>query len=149
MTPCRPVTVVLSKYLFTFIMTAGTMTLTLLLDLVRTTVTHADYDLAEGVLERVSLLTVILLINAITMPVIFRFGVEKGRLTMAALMLGTFGAIVGGAELIGGDRMFGWLDQIPLHMLGVAAAVIIVVTNIGSLFLAVRIYRKRQTEVYG
>ena len=148
MTPCRPERVVCSKYVFTALLAVAALAVTLLAGLLKSAFVHGEYDLIGNMVQRVSLLVVILTVNAVTLPTIFRFGVEKGRLTMMALMFGFFGVIVGGAKLLGEDRMFGWLDRISLATLGLAAAAAIVVFNVASFLLAVRFYRKRQAGAY-
>ena len=148
MTPCRPEKVVLSKYLFAALLAGAALAVTVLAGILKSTFLHGEFDLMGNMIQRASLLVVILTVNAITMPTIFRFGVEKGRLTMMALMFGTFGVIVGGAKLLGEERMFGWLDRVPLTALGIAAAAVVVVMNAASFFLSVRFYRKRQNGAY-
>jgi len=148
MSPCRPERVVCSKYVFTVLLAVTALAVTLLAGLLKSAFFHGEYDLIGNTAQRVALLVVILTVNAVTLPTIFRFGVEKGRLTMMALMFGTFGIIVGGAKVIGADRMFGWLDAIPLAALGIAAAAVVIVVNVVSFFLSVRFYRKRRAGAY-
>ena len=148
MTPCRPERVVCSKYVFTALLAVAALAVTLLAGLLKSAFVHGEYDLIGNMVQRVSLLVVILTVNAVTLPTIFRFGVEKGRLTMMALMFGIFGIIVGGAKLIGEERMFGWLDQVSLAGLGIAAAAVTIALNAASFFLSVRFYRKRQAGAY-
>ena len=90
----------------------------------------------------------VLTVNAVTMPTVFRFGVEKGRLTMIALMGCIFAILVGGAQIIGMERMFRWMDRVPLTALVIAAAAVVIVMNAASFFLSVRFYRKRRSGVY-
>lgn len=148
MTPCRPAVVVLSKYLFAFLMAAAATSVTLLADLARTLVTREAYSFAGGLVERFALLAVILTVNSITLPVIFRFGVEKGRLTMMGMMFSLFAIIVGGAKVIGEEKMFGWMDRIPVPALGAAALLFVILVNIASFCLAVRFYQRRRAGAY-
>ena len=148
MTPCHPKTVVLSKYLFTLILTAVTMAVAVLTGFVRTAISGGSYDLMENLIERVATLAMVVTVNAVSLPAIFRFGVEKGRFIMMAACFGMFALIVGGAQVIGGDAMFGWVDRMPLHTLGIAVAVILIAANMVSFFLAVRFYRNRQAGAY-
>lgn len=148
MTPCRPERVVCSKYVFTILLAVTALAVTLLAGLLKSAFVHGEYDLIGNMVQRVSLLVVILTVNAVTLPTIFRFGVEKGRLTMMALMFGIFGIIVGGAKLIGEERMFGWMDRVSLAGLGIAAAAVTVALNVASFFLSVRFYRRRQAGAY-
>lgn len=148
MTPCRPERVVCSKYVFTVLLAVTALAVTLLAGLLKSAFIRGEYDLLGNMAQRVALLVVILAVNAVTLPTIFRFGVEKGRLTMMALMFGIFGIIVGGAKLIGEERMFGWMDRISLAGLGIAAAAVTAALNAASFFLSVRFYRRRQAGAY-
>ncbi len=108
----------------------------------------AAYDMTGTLMARVSPLVMVLTVNAVTMPTVFRFGVEKGRLTMIALMGCIFAILVGGAQIIGMERMFRWMDRVPLTALVIAAAAVVIVMNAASFFLSVRFYRKRRSGVY-
>ena len=148
MTPCRPETVVLSKYLFTAGLAAAAMGLSFLICCAQAAAAGAAYDMTGTLMARVSPLVMVLTVNAVPMPTVFRFGVEKGRLTMIALMGCIFAILVGGAQIIGMERMFRWMDRVPLTALVIAAAAVVIVMNAASFFLSVRFYRKRQNGVY-
>ena len=148
MTPCRPETVVLSKYLFTAGLAAAAMGLSFLICCAQAAAAGAAYDMTGTLMARVSPLVMVLTVNAVTMPTVFRFGVEKGRLTMIALMGCIFAILVGGAQIIGMERMFRWMDRVPLTALVIAAAAVVIVMNAASFFLSVRFYRKRRSGVY-
>ena len=78
-------------------------------------------------------------LNVIELPVMFRFGVEKGRLVFLLLTCGGMSAI-----LVGREQLIDTLDRIenPDAILLVLAGVVIALTAV-SLPLAVRMYRKR------
>lgn len=148
MTPCRPETVVLSKYLFTLILTAATLAVSVLIGFIRGAMVGESYNLTENLIERVTLLVLVISVNAISLPAVFRFGAEKGRFIMMAACFAVFAVIIGGAQVIGADAMFGWMDRIPLRTLGIAAAAVVLALDVASFFLSVRLYRKRQTGAY-
>lgn len=148
MTPCRPETVVLSKYLFTLILTAATLAVMVLIGVIRSTMIGESCDLTENLIERVTQLVLVIAVNAISLPAVFRFGAEKGRFAMMAACFGVLAVITGGARLAGADAMFGWLDRMPLAGLGIAAAAAVIVVNAVSFLLSVRFYRKRRSGAY-
>ena len=148
MTPCRPGTVVLSKYVFTLLLTAAALAATVLIGFVRSAMDGGSYNLAEKMIERTLILAMVVTVNAVSLPAVFRFGAEKGRFIMMAACFGIFALIIGGTQFIGADVMFGWLERIPLHTLGIAAAVVLIAANIVSFFLSVRFYRNRQAGAY-
>ena len=150
MTPCPPERIVLSKYLFTLLLVAGAQAITTLVPLLRGIVASgADVDLSEKLVVYGSTLAMVLIINAIMLPTVYRFGVEKARLTMMLLYFLMFGIAIGGTRLLGRDRMFGWMEQMPLALLGVCVRAAVLVLNVVSYFLSVRFYLKRRSGVYG
>lgn len=78
-------------------------------------------------------------LNVIELPVMFRFGVEKGRLVFLLLTCGGVSAI-----LVGQEQFLTALDRIenPAAMLLVVAGAVAALTAV-SLPLAVRMYRSR------
>lgn len=78
-------------------------------------------------------------LNVIELPVMFRFGVEKGRLVFLLLTCGGVSAI-----LVGQEQFLAALDRIenPAAMLLVVAGAVAALTAV-SLPLAVRMYRSR------
>lgn len=148
MTPCRPETVVLSKYLFTAGLAVAAIGFSLLICCAQAAAAGAAYDMGETLAARVSPLVMVLTVNAVTMPTVFRFGVEKGRLAMIVLMGVIFGILAGGAQIIGMERMFGWMDRVSPAVLGLAAAAVVIIMNAASFLLSVRFYRKRRAGAY-
>ena len=139
MTPC-------SKYLFAAGLTVAAMGIGLLTSFIQAASAHSI--LIEMLAEKIGVLMTVVTVNAITLPTVFRFGAEKGRLTMMAVMLAIFAVIVGGAKLIGEEGMFGWIDAAPPVPLWIAGIAVFAAVNIASFFLSVRLYRKRQAGAY-
>lgn len=148
MMPCRPKKIVLSKYLFTLTLAAAALSVTLLITWLRAHFSGETYDLVEQLVGRLTLLVLILTVNSITMPSVYRFGVEKGRIIMMLLCFGSFAGIIAGAKIFGAD-IFAWMETLPLPVLGAAAAGAVIVFNIVSFFLSVRFYKNRRAGVYG
>ncbi|MDE7246031.1 MAG: ABC-2 transporter permease [Oscillospiraceae bacterium] len=149
MTPCPPKKIVLSKYLFALLLIAAALVITLIVPLARSFVTgDTEFDLAEKLVGSGSIMTMVLLVNALMIPTAYRFGVEKGRLTMMLMFFLAFGIIIGGARVMGGDKMFGWMETMPLATLGVCVLAAVLFLNVVSYFLAVRFYLKRRSGAY-
>ena len=148
MTPCSPKKIVLSKYLFTFLLVLGMLALTFIIDAVKTFILKSSYNLMDDLLTRAVILVMVLTVNSVSLPAVYRFGVEKGRFSMMAMCLMFFGIIMGGAALVGAETMFGWIDDISPVLLCSGLAVILVVFNVSSFFLSIRFYIKRRSGEY-
>lgn len=149
MTPCPPKKIVLSKYVFTLILIFGVLGLTVLIDTAKNQVLGVSYDLAEQMVTRLSVLALVLIVNAVTLPAVYRLGAEKGRLAMMLVCFAAFGVIVGSVFLVGGvDETFGWLEQVSPAVLGVCVGILAVVLNVLSFFLSVHFYLKRRAGEY-
>ena len=149
MTPCPPKKIVLSKYLFSLLFVAAALAITMLVPMIRGFVTGStDVDLTEKLVVYGASLAMVLIINALMLPTVYRFGVEKGRLSMMFLLFATFGIIFGGAQLIGPDKMFGWMESAPLAVLGACVLAALLLLNAVSYFLSVRFYLKRRSGAY-
>lgn len=91
------------------------------------------------------LVIVMLFVTALGLPMLYRFGSEKGRLAMILCMGAGVGAAMG---LMG---IFGELPKLPEIPVPVVAAVVAVLA-VGLTWLSFRMsvhfYRKRQNGVY-
>ncbi|MDY4140647.1 MAG: ABC-2 transporter permease [Eubacteriales bacterium] len=141
MMPYSPRQLVMSKYVLGYIMLGGAI----LLSVVSTAVT----TLVRGdVLDPASLSMLLILacaaslILAVIMPLILRFGVEKGRL----VMLVGVAVIVGITFVLGeDDGLMAAMDASPLVVLAVFLAVCVAV-NALSIPLSVRIYSRKNRQ---
>ena len=129
--------IVTEKYVFGWIAALGTLTLTLVLRLVSQYLLH----LGEGASAEMLLIAFFgsLIAMAVTLPMMFRFGVEKGRLAMLLLI----GLICGGAAGVAGMETFavGSVQNLPVLLLAAALAIAV---NAVSLPIAVRCYAARE-----
>ena len=129
--------IVTEKYVFGWIAALGTLTLTLVLRLVTQYLLH----LGEGASVEMLLMAFLgsLIAMALTLPLLFRFGVEKGRL--ATLLL--IGLICGGAAGVAGMETFavGSVQDLPVLLLAAALAIAV---NAVSLPIAVRCSAARE-----
>ena len=131
--------VVLGKYVFGWLCIGAAAVLSGLLQAVLSLVIHRAF------LPSVIALSVLgaLCILAITLPLMFRMGVEKGRLAMFLiifLVCGGAGAIASIAESMGGGTAFAFQGPILAAML-IAA----VVLNVVSIPLSQKFYQRRQS----
>lgn len=129
--------IVTEKYVFGWIAALGTLTLTLVLRLVSQYLLH----LGEGASVEMLLMAFFgsLIAMAVTLPLMFRFGVEKGRLAMLLLI----GLVCGGAAGVAGMETFtvGSVQNLPVLLLAVAVAV---AANAVSIPIAARCYAARE-----
>ena len=129
--------IVTEKYVFGWIAALGTLALTLVLRLVSQYLLH----LGEGASAEMLLIAFFgsLIAMAVTLPMMFRFGVEKGRLAMLLLI----GLICGGAAGVAGMETFavGSVQNLPVLLLAAALAIAV---NAVSLPIAVRCYAARE-----
>lgn len=92
---------------------------------------------AEMVYSLLLLLTVSLIVLSVTLPFIFKFGVEKGRtLTLAVMLVGIVIAIFSGKFL---ENM----QNIKIEVISTIAIILAVLVLIISVIISVNIYRKK------
>ena len=129
--------IVTEKYVFGWIAALGALLLTLLLRLV----SRHLLRMGEGASVEMLLMAFFgsLIAMAVTLPMMFRFGVEKGRLAMLLLI----GLICGGAAGVAGMETFavGSVQNLPVLLLAAALAIAV---NAVSLPIAVRCYAARE-----
>ena len=138
MMPYSPRDIVLGKYVFGWLCIAAAMVLSALFQGLLSFL-GASLSLALLAMSALSGLCVL----AITLPVMFRFGVEKGRLAMFLiifLVCGTAGGISSITISEGSGAAFAFQNLILLILL-VAAVVLTAV----SVPLSMRFYRSRQS----
>lgn len=128
--PVSSLTYVLSKYLIAY----GFIALTAVLSIALSTVKMHAFAVPE---ELPASMALCLLATAITLVLIFRFGVEKGRMiymvsvVVQAGLLGALGAIMEEQTLI------------PLPVIGWIAFALAAAVNVGSVFAARNVYENR------
>ena len=130
--------VVLGKYVFGWLCIGAAAVLSGLFQAVLSLVIHRAFlpgVMALSVLGGVCIL-------AISLPVMFRFGVEKGRLAMFLiifLVCGTAGAIAHIAESVGSGTVFAFQGPVLAVVLAAAAALTAV-----SVPLSMKFYARRE-----
>lgn len=131
--PYSDLALVGSKYVLGAVCVAGAMVVSLLAQLA------FGSFCAEDAATTLAIALLAFGLNVIELPVMFRFGVEKGRLVFLLLTCGGVSAI-----LVGQEQFLAALDRIenPAAMLLVVAGAVAALTAV-SLPLAVRMYRSR------
>ncbi len=84
-----------------------------------------------------------LLIIALTMPAMYKFGVEKGRIAFFVILAVTFGAVAGLSALA--DK--GELARFGLNMgtgTGIVILLAVLLLNVLSILLSIRFYSRRE-----
>ena len=132
--------VVQARYVFTLIVSAGAVVLggavgaaACLLD------PTAGETLWEMVLSTAAGGSVGILLNAVMLPLMFKFGVQKGRLYLALVLAILFGAFLGGVAALASAVQEPSALILPLAAIPVAGLLALV----PSYFLSLRIFRKK------
>ena len=144
MLPYSSEQLVWSKYLLTYIFTLVAGAIIVLGSLLRGAKT-GSVDWMETAEMNMMLGVAILFVTALGLPVLFRFGTEKGRL-ITVLIMG-----VGVGVVLGLRGVFGEIPQlpaIPLPALIAGVAALAAGITYGSFRISVHFYRKRQRGAY-
>lgn len=140
MMPYKPVQLVLSKYLLGYIVVAVTLALTLAAQ----TLTGFAKGSPIGEMDVFATCVtavVALLIQAFNLPLMFRFGVEKGRMLLLIVVAMSVMAVMGsGAFLM---TTLGGLTAVSLRWAALALAGAVAL-NLLSIKIAVSMYEKRE-----
>ena len=139
--PCSKAQIVSAKYLIGLIVHGGVLLLTALTQGIRMAMTASflwsEYLALIGVLVMLGCIS-----TAITLPFMFKFGVEKGRMAyyvMVALISGSSVAL---------PKVLGKMLEQQVSFNGILAVVVLVVIAlyILSWFLSIRFYEKRELK---
>lgn len=144
MLPYRMGQLVWSKYLLSYLYTLLGGGIIVLGAFLRGVTTGAA-DWKETAEMSVMLAVVMLFITALGLPMLYRFGSEKGRIAMILCMGVGVGAAMG---LMGIFGELPKLPEIPLPVLAAGIAVLAAGATYASFRLSVHFYRKRQNGAY-
>ena len=141
MMPYRPWEIVLGKYVLGYLILAAASALALLAGAIVGQVTGSPLT-AEQCLTMVIYALSVTVFMAVSLPIIFRFGAEKGRIAMGiglGVCIGVFFALV--------PLLTDHLDAVMLTMGQVTAlvAAFAILTNLLSILLSIRFYRKKMS----
>lgn len=142
MSPLRPWQIVLGKYLFAYGVLALMSALSALAGLVSAS--------GRGGAELLTEVVLVLLADALALPLVYRFGRQTGARILLMIILGLAVAILGPAHLNYDwiEAAFGWMDAIPVPALAAGIAGILLALHLLSFLLSVRLYTRRQRGWY-
>ena len=144
MLPYRAGQLVWSKYLLSYFFTLLGGGIIVLGTFLRGMVTGAA-DWHETAEMSVMLAVVMLFITAVGLPVLYRFGSEKGRLAMILIMGVGVGAALGVMGVFG---KLPKLPELPLPVVICIIAALAIAATYTSFRLSVHFYKKRQNGAY-
>ncbi len=91
------------------------------------------------------------LVLAMALPLLYRFGRQRGSIVLLLFWGLAAAAILGSAhfryDLI--ESAFGWLEDVPAPLLAGGGGCALLALNAGSILLSVRFYTRRQRGWYG
>lgn len=122
---------VVSKYVLGYLFIAAAAVLTIVFQTVLRPFTHSTVGMAETLLTFCTAACLI----ALTLPFVFRFGVEKGRMLFIFVVIGV-SAFAGSTLTIAGETAI----PMALHFALPLAAVVL---NVISIPLSIRLFAKR------
>ncbi|MDE7262126.1 MAG: ABC-2 transporter permease [Oscillospiraceae bacterium] len=147
MLPYTPGQIVWSKYLLSYFYTVLGGGIIVLGTFLRG-ITTGSADWRETMEMTVLMGVIMLFIMAIGLPVIYRFGSEKGRLAMFVIMGVGVGAALGIVNAFKKLPELPKLPSLPLPVIAAVIAVLVAAATYASFRLSVRLYKKRQNGAY-
>lgn len=136
-TPLRPWQIVPAKYLFAYGCLAVMTALAALA--------------GGGGVKLWTVAAITPLVLAMALPLLYRFGRQRGSIVLLLFWGLAAAAILGSAhfryDLI--ESAFGWLEDVPAPLLAVGGGCALLALNAGSILLSVRFYTRRQRGWYG
>ena len=132
MTPCRPLDIVLSKYLLGWLLMGCTAGISLLLNAM---IGRLGTELSAAAV--ISALAAGLICLAVMLPVMFRFGVERARMGVILIFVVIF-SLVGSGEFFTASAL-PVLENLPLLLMAAAALI-----SAGSVMLSVKLFQGRE-----
>ena len=125
-------TYVQEKYVFAGLMAVGSAIASTVLSILLGTIMNKTFDVMDVVVTGASMIVVVLFILSVTLPLLIKFGAEKGRMAMFAAF-GLIGLAVFVLAKVFGDTDFVWIDA----FLATVDAKILVLMGIFVLFMMV------------
>ena len=147
--PIDAKTYVLEKYSFCSIALAGSWVLALVLQVISNTVQHVQGALKEMFVLDLIYIPIFLLILCFYIPVLIKFGAEKGRTAVLILMGIVFVVFTFGSKMLSGlgvdlSKTIVRLQGIPTPVVIVAAAVLLLLLIALSLMIRIRAMQKKE-----
>ena len=133
--PVSRKTLVLSKYLLGFLLmlAAGLLNILFLLIVSKETI-------AESVVYTLGVMGIALFFMSLILPILFRYGVEKGRLLMMAVLFTPTLLVVLGARM---GLIIPEVPQVKPIMVGMFLALLVLLVALSSILLSVKIFENK------
>lgn len=144
MLPYKTEQLVWIKYLLGYLFAVLAEVIVLLGTAIRSRVSHDPAALEDLLGFSILLLAVMPLTIAFALPALYRFGSEKGRLTMLAIMGVGLGVAMGLAGVFGEVN----LPRLPLAAAVPLFVLLVIAVTYASFRLSVYFYKKRQNGAY-
>ncbi|MDP4132738.1 MAG: ABC-2 transporter permease [Bacillota bacterium] len=137
MMPYSQTSIVMSKYVLGYISIGIAAIISCLAQIAISLYKHTNFEV-EGILAIVAVICIALLLLAFTLPFMFRFGVEKGRIAFFTLIAATgLGSMVFGKRLA---ALFEF-EVANTAFIGIILVVITIIINIVSIIVSEKIYK--------
>lgn len=121
--------VVKSKYIATLILIFISIIITILLNIIIGYV-NKDTDYKEILMVMSSCAFVIIVMESILYPIIFKFGIEKGRIGLFVIVFGITAVIGGLSKIINWEAPMGLISFIEKYWLAIIPVIAIIILSI-------------------
>lgn len=137
MMPYSVKSLVFSKYILGYLMVAAAAMISVAAQLVLTAVTGSAYGIGE-VQELICVICIAIFLLSVNLPLMFRFGVEKGRLTFIILTVVTVMLLFSVK-----DKVLVWLAGAGFSASTAFAALVVfaVLSNLASFYLSLKFHK--------
>ncbi|RXE58157.1 ABC-2 transporter permease [Acetivibrio mesophilus] len=139
MMPYSDRSIVLSKYILGYIAVAAAFLISIVAQIAITLIKNTAFE-PEGIVSLILIACIATVVQAVNLPSMFKFGVEKGRLAFFVLV-----GIITGVGMVIGDRLAGFLSTSYINIITAMLVTVIftLAINLISIALSTRIYKKR------
>lgn len=139
MMPYSDRSIVLSKYILGYIAVAAAFLISIVAQIAITLIKNTAFE-PEGIVSLILIACIATVVQAVNLPSMFKFGVEKGRLAFFVLV-----GIITGVGMVIGDGLAGFLSTSYINIITAMLVTVIftLAINLISIALSTRIYKKR------
>ncbi|HHV30606.1 MAG TPA: ABC-2 transporter permease [Clostridium sp.] len=139
MMPYSNRSIVLSKYILGYIAVAAAFLISIVAQIAITLMKNTAFE-PEGIVSLILIACIATVVQAVNLPSMFKFGVEKGRLAFFVLV-----GIITGVGMVIGDGLAGFLSTSYVNIITAMLVTVIftLAINLISIALSTRIYKKR------
>lgn len=142
MMPYKVKSLVFEKYLLGYIMVAIAGVVSLASEFILAAVRGTETGI-ENLIAVAAIICVALIMQALNLPFIYRFGVEKGRFVYLAFFVVVIASTAFFEEQL--DVVVTSLSHVRINGVGIAVGLVLttILLNIGSILLSIKSYQKR------